>query len=52
MNTMQALKKCIQIDLSEYTLFLNTSVLVSEFSSIFDVVVNRFCKNISLFGFT
>ena len=24
MNTIQALKKCIQIDFSEYTLFLNT----------------------------
>ncbi len=26
MNTIQALKKCIQIDFSEYTLFLNTLV--------------------------
>ena len=26
MNTIQALKKCIQNDFSEYTLFLNTLV--------------------------
>ena len=26
MSTIQALKKCIQIDFSEYTLFLNTLV--------------------------
>ena len=26
MNTIQVLKKCIQIDFSEYTLFLNTLV--------------------------
>ena len=26
MNTIQAFKKCIQIDFSEYTLFLNTLV--------------------------
>ena len=28
MNTIQALKKCIQNDFSEYTLFLNTLVKV------------------------
>ena len=31
MNTIQALKKCIQIDFSEYTLFLNTLVKVTMF---------------------
>lgn len=28
MNTIQALKKCIQNDFSEYTLFLNTLEII------------------------
>lgn len=30
MNTLNNLKKCIQIDLSEYTLFLNTKMIITN----------------------